>query len=287
MQPIIDIALMGICIGSVYGLLGLGLSLIFIGIRNTMNVAHGHIALLASFISFAIISTLGIDPLSSMIMVVPFAFFFGFLIQYGVFNRLIHREPPARIPLILGISLIVENTLLITFGPDPKSLGAYARYATLYIELLHIPAGYLICLFASLALMLFTYLFMTRTYIGIAIRATSEDFSCVQLFGVNYKKIFAITFALGSVLAAVSGLLLGTLFSFDPSFGSLYLNVAFSVLVIGGTSLRGCFIGGVILALVYTFSSYFIGIAYSYFLGCVITLMVLFIKPEGIFGYKI
>ncbi|MEM2560102.1 MAG: branched-chain amino acid ABC transporter permease [Candidatus Bathyarchaeia archaeon] len=287
MHPLIIITLMGVCIGSVYGLLGLGLSLIFIGVRNTMNVAHGHIALLAAFTSFFVAQMLRVDPLSSLIIVGPFIFFFGFLIQYGAFNKLIHREPPGRIPLILGVSLIIENTLLILFGPDPKSLGAYAQYATLYLEALNLPAGYLISFIISLALMLLTYILMTRTYIGIAIRATSEDHLCVQIFGVNYKKIFATTFALGSLLSGVGGVLLGTLFSFDPSFGSSYLNTAFSVLVIGGASLRGCFIGGVILSLIYTFSAHFIGIAYSYFLGCVITLTMLFIRPEGIFGYKL
>jgi branched-chain amino acid transport system permease protein len=287
MLPLLGIALMGICIGSIYGLLGLGLSLIFMGVRNTMNVAHGHTAMLACYIAFVVASTLKLDALLSLMIVIPFTFLYGFLMQYGILNKIIHRDPPGRIPLILGISLIIENTLLLIFGPDPKSLGAYSPYMIAFFEFLGIPIGYLISFCASLTLMLLTYVFMTRTYMGIAIRAASEDFLTVQLFGVNYKKIYAITFAFGATLAAVSGLLSGTLFSFDPSIGSLYLTIAFSVLVIGGTSLRGCFVGGVILALVYTFSAYFIGIAYSYFLGCVITLIVLFIRPEGIFGYKL
>lgn len=282
---------MGIFVGGVYGIVGLGLSLIFTGIRYTMNVSHGQMVVLGCYLSFSTVTLLRLDPLLSALVVLPVVFCIGLALQYSLINRVMLREPAGRIPLILGIGLIVENFLLILYGPDAKSLTPYApSYAGRSITLfgISLPFIYLIDFIAAMAAMIFVYIFLKYTFIGRAIRATSEDPITVNLFGVNDKRMYAITFGIGAVLAALGGIFVGLTYAFEPSYGHIYLGMAFSVIILGGIgSIRGALVGGVIVGLVQALASYYIGIAYAFLIQNLITLIVLYLKPEGIFGYEV
>jgi branched-chain amino acid transport system permease protein len=287
----IEIIFMGIFQGGIYAIAGLGLSLIFAGIRNTMNVSHGQMIVLGSYLAYALVVALGLDPLLTLVVVIPIMFGIGFVIQYGFLNRVVLRETAGgRMQIILGVGLIIENSLLLIFNPDPKSLSPFAKYSLGSLKVLgiSIPIMYLIDFLVSLGVMVIVYLFMKKTYMGIVIRAASEDYVCVQHFGVNYKKIFAFTFGFGCILAAIAGVLTGITFSFEPASGGIYMNASFSVLVLGGIgSMRGALTGGVILGIIQALAAYYAGITYAYLISSIITLFLLAIRPEGIFGYKI
>jgi branched-chain amino acid transport system permease protein len=284
-----EIVIMGMLLGGIYGIIGFGFSLIFTGVRNTVNLSHGQLVLLGSYLSFAVVTSFKLDPLLSSIIVLPISFCLGFLLQYGLVNRVVLKGPGIRILILLGAGLVIENMMLLIFNPDPRSLAPYAPYAIKFIDFfgVHIPIIYLVNFFAALVVMTLVYLFIKYTYVGMAIRATSEDPLCVHHFGINHEKIYAITFALGSVLAAIGGVLIGLTFAFEPALGFNYLGIAFSVVVIGGVgSIRGSFLGGIVLGVIQALASYYIGITYSYLVSNLITLVILLIKPEGVFGYE-
>jgi branched-chain amino acid transport system permease protein len=287
----IEIILMGIFMGGVYGIVGLGLSLIFAGIRHTMNVSHGQMVVLGSYLCFSVVTLLKLDPLLSLVIALPVIFCIGLALQYLLLNRVVLRDPSSRIQITLGIGLIVENTILLIYGPDSKSLAPYAQsYAGTYATVfgVNIPFMYLIDFIAAVIMMALIYFFMKYTYMGRAIRATSEDPVTVNFFGVNDKKIYAITFGIGVVLAALGGVFTGLTYAFEPSYGYIYLGMAFAVLILGGMgSIRGALVGGVIVGLIQALVSYYIGIAYAYLISNLVTLIVLALKPEGIFGYKV
>jgi branched-chain amino acid transport system permease protein len=286
----IEIILMGIFIGGVYGLMGLGFSLIFSGIRNSVNLSYGQICIFGTYLSLAIVRWLKIDPLLSAGVVLPLVFFLTYALQYTFFNKVVLGEHGTYLLVSLGTALIIENLLVIYFGPEVASLGVYAPYSLGYIKIygVSLPMVYLMAFSASILCCVFLYLFLKHTYIGRAIRATSENYIYAQLFAVNYKIIFAITFGLASLMAAISGIIFGLIYPFTPSYGFSYLELAFFVVIVGGMgSMKGCFAGGLIVGIVRALATYYMGVPYAKFIGNVVTLIILGIRPQGIFGYKV
>ncbi|MEM2465283.1 MAG: branched-chain amino acid ABC transporter permease [Candidatus Bathyarchaeia archaeon] len=287
----IDIILMGIFVGSIYGMMGLGFSLIFTGIRNLLNLSYGQICILGSCLSLMFVTWLRIDPLLSLVIVLPIVFCIAYIMQYILLNRVVLKEEHGTALLTtLGLALIIENLLLLGLGPDVVTLSAYASYSLLYIELgsINLPLSYLITFFASLLACIALYVFLKYTYIGRAIRAASESYLHAQLFGVNHKKTFAITFGLAGLMAAMSGIFAGFIYPFTPTYGFYYMEMAFFVLVIGGMgSIKGSFAGGVILGIIRSLACYYVGLPYARFIGNIAILIMLYIKPQGIFGWKV
>ena len=290
MSAIIEIVLIGLFIGGVYGLLSLGLSIIFSGIRELLNIAHGHFALIGSYLAYLIIEKLRIDPLVLLPLILLVSFCLGFALQQGLLNKVVFKDPSVPIMMLLGVALIIENTVLLIFSPDTKSLAPFVPYSLLTIKLwnINVPIIYLICFSISIITILILYMFMKFTFIGRAIRATSENYEVSQGLGVNYKKIYAITFGIGSCMASLGGLLIGLLSSFNPSVGFNYLNLAFGAFILGGMgSIRGCLVGGIIIGLVQSIASYYISTTYAFFISNVLILIVLAFRPQGLFGYKV
>jgi len=275
----------------VYGLIGLGLSLIFTGIRNNMNIMHGQMALLGSHFAFTASTFLGIDPLLSLIIVLPVAFCVGFILQYTLLNRVV-LEPPTYILTTVGISLVIENSILIIYGPDLKSLTPYTadfvKTFTSFASDLRIPNVYIIDFVTAVIAMMLIFVFLKYTYMGRAIRATSQDHVAANLLGVNDRKIYATTFGIGSSLAALGGFFAGLTYAFEPFYGPLYLSLALAVMILGGLgSIRGAVVGGIIIGLIQAVVSYLLGITWAQLASNAVTLIFLAFKPEGIFGYRV
>jgi branched-chain amino acid transport system permease protein len=287
---IIDIILTGMFIGGVYGLMALGFSLIFSGMRNSVNLLYGQLCVLGSYLSLAIVRWLKIDPLLSLVVVLPLIFCLTYVLQYVFFNKVVLGEHGTYLLVSLGSALIVENLLIICFSPEVVSLAAYAPYSLGYIKIygIHLPTIYLIAFSTSILCCILLYLFLKYTYVGRAIRATSENYIYAQLFAVNYKTIFAVTFGLASLMAAMSGIIVGLIYPFTPGYGFSYLELAFFAVIVGGMgSMRGSIAGGLVVGIVRTLATYYLGIPYAKFIGNVVTLIILYIRPQGIFGYKV
>ena len=275
----------GVLLGGLYAVIALGMSVIF-GIVKVVNLAHGDLMILSSYLSLALISWLGISPLVSLIIVVPIMFFVGCFVQGGLLNRVLGKEMEPPLLVAFGLSVILQNLLLIVFTPDARSLMSDLAVKTILLgETLTLPVLYLVNFFGGLIVILAVYLFFRKTYLGRAIRAASDDEMSTQLMGVNTKRIYAYAMGIAMMTAAVAGVLVGMTFTFYPHTGPQFLIISFGVIIIGGLgSMKGCLAGGLILALAQTLGAHFAGTGYQLLFGYGVLLVVLGIRPQGLFG---
>jgi len=278
--------MMGLLLGGLYAVIGLGLSLVF-GVMKLVNLAHGDLAVFSSYFAYVAMSSLGIDPVASLVLGIPILFAIGFAIQGLLMNRVFRlgMEPPLLIAF--GISIILQNIYLALWTPLSRGLTTGYALESYRIGEFYIPLVYLLDFVAALLVMLFLREFLRKTYLGRAIRAASQDWRAAQLMGINTNRIYALTFGISMMFAAIAGVFVGLTFPFTPSSGSAYLIIAFGVVIIGGLgSILGTFIGGVVLGVAQILSGAYFGAGWQLFLGYVIILAILTARPQGIFGRR-
>lgn len=274
----------GILLGGFYALLGLGLSLTF-GIMRIVNLAHGDLVVLASFLALAIANYLGLSPLVSVLLLVPFMFGLGYTLQRFVLNpRLKDGMMPAVI-ITFGLAFIIQNGLLMTFSADRVVLrqGAIETAGVTLLPGLTIGVLPLVTLAILLLLLGALHLLFRHTLIGRAFRATSDDVQIASLMGIDPKHIYALAMGLACAIIAITGILTGLRSNFSAFDGPIRLIFAFEVIIIGGMgSLQGVLAGGIILGLAQTVGG---AITPTWFqlAGHVATLMVLVFRPSGLF----
>jgi branched-chain amino acid transport system permease protein len=275
----------GLLLGGLYGIVGIGMSMIF-GIVRVVNLAHGDLVILASYLSLVTLSIFNVSPLLTLILVIPAMFLIGFLIQYYLVNRVLGQGMNPPLLVAFGLSIILQNLLLLVFTPDARALLTSISIATLPIgSFINIPVVYLVDFIGSLLTILLLSRFFNRTYLGKAIRAASDDEGAAQLMGINTKKIYAWAMAIAGGTAAIAGVLVGMTFTFYPHTGPDYLIIAFGVVIIGGLgSLIGTFLGGLILGLAQILGAHFLGPGFQLLSGYIILLIVLAFKPTGLFS---
>ncbi|RTZ41560.1 branched-chain amino acid ABC transporter permease [Candidimonas sp. SYP-B2681] len=275
----------GILIGTVYALIGIGLSLVF-GVMRIINFAHGDFVVIGMYLAVVLNGLLGWDPYLSLVIAMPAGYVLGYLIQRVILNRIVDAPPETTMLATLGLSLIIANVLLLIFGGEPKSVRV--SYASDVIPLGQVNIS-VILLFAGLATTIVTgllYLILNRTEIGRAIRATSENRLGAELSGINSRRIQAIVFGIGMMLAVTAGVtLIPLLFASPVTTGGLFTLKAFVVTVLGGLGNIGAAIaGGIVLGLVEIFGASYLASEYRDAYGLVAFLIILLMKPEGLFG---
>jgi branched-chain amino acid transport system permease protein len=280
-QPIIN----GILLGGLYAVVAIGMSTMF-GIVKLVNLAHGDLMMLSSFLCLSFMGWLGVSPLLSLFVVVPIMYFVGFFVQGFLINRVLGREMEPPLLVAFGLSIILQNLLLLIFTPDARTLETSLAIKTIPItDFLNIPVIYLVDFLLGLATIIALYFFFQKTYMGRGIRAASDDEKAAQLMGVNTRNIYAKAMGIAMITAAIAGVLIGMTFTFYPHTGPQYLIIAFGVVVIGGLgSMKGALAGGLILALAQLLGAYFFGTGFQLFCGYVVLLIVLALRPQGIFG---
>ncbi len=275
----------GLLLGGLYGIVGIGMSMIF-GIVRVVNLAHGDLVILASYLSFVTMSIFNVSPLLTLALVIPAMFLIGFIVQYYLINRVLGKDMNPPLLVAFGLSIILQNLLLLIFTPDARTLVTNLSIATLPIgSFLSIPVVYLVDFIVALAAIFLLNLFFSKTYLGKAIRAASDDEGAAELMGINAKRIYAWAMAIAGGTAAIAGVLVGMTFTFYPHTGPDYLIIAFGVVIIGGLgSLFGTFMGGLILGLAQILGAHFLGPGFQLISGYIILLVVLALKPTGLFS---
>jgi branched-chain amino acid transport system permease protein len=275
----------GLLLGGLYGIVGIGMSMIF-GIVRVVNLAHGDLVILASYLSFVTLSIFNVSPLLTLVLVIPAMFLIGFVLQYYLVNRVVGQGMNPPLLVAFGLSIILQNLLLLIFTPDARALLTSISIATLPIgNFINIPVVYLVDFIGSLLTIFLLSRFFNRTYLGKAIRAASDDEGAAQLMGINTKKIYAWAMAIAGGTAAIAGVLVGMTFTFYPHTGPDYLIIAFGVVIVGGLgSLMGTFMGGLILGLAQILGAHFLGPGFQLLSGYIILLIVLAFKPTGLFS---
>ncbi len=276
--------MMGILLGGLYTLIALGLSLVF-GVMKLINVAHGDLVIFGSYFAYTAMTILGIDPILSLVIGMPLLFVIGFGIQKYLMSRAFEISLEAPLIIAFGISLIFQNVEQILWSPLSRGLTTSYALESFSVGDFHIPLVYLLDFIAGLAVMLLLREFLRRTYLGKAINAASQDGRAAQLMGINTNRIYAFAFGIAMATAAIAGVFLGLTFPFTPVSGVSFLIIAFGVVILGGLgSVLGTFIGGMILGLAQTLGGYFLGAAAQMLVVYVMVLVVLGIRPQGIFG---
>ncbi len=275
---------MGILLGGLYSLIALGLSLVF-GVMNLINVAHGDLVLLSSYLAFAMMSGLGLDPILSLVIGIPVLFAIGFGIQRYLLNRAFRISMEAPLIIAFGISIILQNLYQIVWSPQSRGLSPSYALESFSMGTVHVPLVYLLDFIVALVVMLFLREFMKRTYLGMSINAASQDRGVAQLMGINTNRAYAFAFAIAMAFAAIAGVFLGLTFPFTPQSGVSFLIIAFGVVVLGGLgSIAGTLIGGLVMGLAQTLGGYFLGASAQMLVAYLIVLIVLAVRPQGIFG---
>jgi branched-chain amino acid transport system permease protein len=288
LQAIIQNLVFGLFVGSIYGVAAVGLSLIF-GVLKLLNVAHGDLLMMGAYVGYWTFVGLGLDPFLALLLVIPIMGTLGLLLQYVLFDRVARFEPETKIKnsllISFGLVLILQNVATQLWTADERSI--QTAYAGLGTQILGIIFPYtrigtfLIALGCTVAL----WLFLQRTHTGRIIRATAEDWEAATLAGVNIRRVYWGTFALGAAAAGIAGTLVAIGYGFTPTIGLAWTLKSLIVVVLAGVgSIIGAFPAGLVLGLVEAVSGMVFGSAYRELVGLIIFLVILLLRPQGLFG---
>ncbi len=265
----------GLLLGSVYALIGVGMSMIF-GIVGLTNLAHGEFVVLGAYASTLLASALGVDPLLTLIVTVPCMFIVGYLLQSSLINRAMKRGAEPALIVTFGISIILQDGMLLLLSADAQHATTSYGVATLHIAGLDISLLNVVICIVSLACIGALTFFLKKTYIGRAIRAVSDDQDAARLSGINVGRVFAIAMGVAMATAAVAGVCVGMRWTFYPSSGGQYLLIAFIVVVIGGMgNIPGTLLAGLGFGVVQVVG----GANYGLVIAYVAMLIALAIRP--------
>ena len=276
----------GLLLGGVFSLITVGLSLVY-GVMKIINFAHGELLMLGMYFTLTFSTFLGFGPYASLILIVPLMFFLGIFVQQYLINPVIDAPHEIQIFLTLGLSLVVTNLALIVWGPDYQSIST--RY---FVKVIHI--GPLTVGMARLAAFLFSimatglaYLLMKKTNLGKAIRASSDHKEGALLVGINVKRIYLITFGMGSVCAATAGAIITPFYSITPHVGLAFVMYAFIIVVLGGMgSIIGSFYAAIIICVLGAVGALYMPEGFKEVLVFTIFILIIIIRPQGLLGEK-
>jgi branched-chain amino acid transport system permease protein len=274
----------GILLGGLYALYGTGLSLIF-GVMRLVNLAHGDFIVVAAYLALVATQLLGLSPFVSLLLVAPLMFGLGFGLQRGVLNRALGKGLMPPLLITFGLSVILQNVLLITFSADSRGLDA-GNLERFSLDVGGVALGVmpLITLGIAVLLLMGLQLFFSRTALGRAFRATSDDPATAELMGINSRQVYALAMGLSLAIVSVAGVLLGIRTNFAPAEGPSRLIFAFETVIIGGLgNLWGTLAGGIILGLAQNIGAQ-LNPTWFQLAGHVVTLVVLALRPTGLFA---
>ena len=282
----VNVAIQGVLLGGLFALFALGLSLVF-GVMRLVNLAHGDLGILAAFVALALVQSLHLSVLWAALLAVVIMFVVGYLLQRGLLNFTLGTDDTRPILVTFGLSLIVQNALLIAFTADTQGLQA-ERLTTSSIRISdQLAIGYYplgVFVFAVLFIG-GLQLFLARTKIGRAFRATSDDRDAAELMGIDNRHVFGLAMAVALAIVAIAGVLMGIRTTFDPTSGSPNLIFAFEAVIMGGMgSFWGTLVGGILLGIAQTLGAQAFGPGWGILCGHVVFLIVLGVRPQGFFA---
>jgi len=283
MENVLHILVVGLLLGGIYGLVAIGLNLIF-GVIRIVNFAHGELVMLAMYGAYLCYVTMGLDPYVSVIIVVPALFVVGVLV-YRLVLQPLQAESSMQIFATFGLLILFQNVVLALTRGEGYSVPSKVAGMTFAIGDIRVTLSRL-AIFVALALAAIAlHLFLERTLIGKSIRAVTQDRQAARLMGINVERTFTITFGIGAALAGLAGVLLSPIYTLSPGIGGNFVLAAFAVVVLGGLgSVAGAYFGGMIVGLVEAFAGFYIDPELKQGIWFLIFLAVLIVRPTGLFG---
>jgi branched-chain amino acid transport system permease protein len=282
----LNVAVGGVLTGLVYGLMALGLSVIF-GVVRVVNFAHGEMMTIAMYITVVLFSALHVDPLVLLVPIAAVLFAFGYVLQATLINPFVRRPEHSQFLLLVALALIISNGLLIIFGPDARAVQtSYAldsmQFGPVIVDTTKVYAGA-----AAIVVTAALFAFFRFTLVGKAIRACADNYTGALVVGLDVKRLYALTFGLGTACVGAAGTMAVLVIDTTPMLGPGYTLLAFVIVITGGLgSMPGALVGGVLIGVTEAIAGLlFTPSAKSMFAFGILVLVLLF-RPQGLLGRR-
>ena len=283
----LNVAVSGLLTGLVYGLMALGLSVIF-GVVRVVNFAHGEMMTIAMYLAIVLFGSLGLDPLAMVVPIAGVMFALGYALQAGLINPFINRPEHSQFILLVAIGLIIVNVLLIVFGPDARNVQTSYSFDSFLVGPLIVDATKVYAGGVTFIVAAALFAFFRFSLIGKAIRACADNYTGALVVGLDVKRLYALTFGIGAACVGAAGSMLVLLVDVTPALGPALTLLAFIIVITGGLgSMPGALIGGVLIGLTEAMAGLlFTPSAKSMFSFGLLVLVLLF-RPQGILGKRL
>jgi len=276
----------GLVTGSTYALLGIGLTLIF-GIMKVVNMAHGELYTLGAYAAYGFVALLGVNYFAAIFLSALFGLAVGAVIEYLLLRRRNLAAMDEVMLIMIGVMIVLQNAELLVWGGVAKAVPSPFSQEPIVMGGVSVSPTRVFVLGTAVVLLVSFYMLIEKSRLGLAMRATFQDKDAAKIVGVNVSRIYTLTFALGSCLAAVAGALLAPVFVVSPTMGDLASLKAFAIVILGGLgNLLGATLGGFALALIEEFGAGYISTAYRDAIGFLVILVVMVARPQGLFTKK-
>lgn len=274
----------GVLLGAFYALMASGMNIIY-GVMRIINLAHAGFIMLGAYFSLVLVNFFKIDPVYSTVLALPFFFLVGYAIYRHIVNRLARAPPIMSLLLLFSLWLVLRNLAYMLFTGDTQSITSASAFARTVDVGIPIPLTRIVGAVMAMAGVGLLYLILSRTKLGKAMRATAQDREVSSLLGINPSVIAAMTFGLGTALAAAAGCISTLLYAFDPAFGGNLLIKAFLIIVLGGLeSIMGMAMAGLMVGLLESFAGFYLRFGLVDAMSFVLFIIILVVRPSGLFG---
>jgi branched-chain amino acid transport system permease protein len=276
----------GVAIGCVYILLATGLNIIF-GVMKLVNFAHGQLLMIGAFLTWTISVSLGLNAYVAILLSMVIVALLGVVVERFTFRRVLGTDKLNEIFVSLGLIYIFENVAMLIWGANSKQVASPFYGMSVSLPGLSITYDRVIAVFVVVAVLIIFGLLLWKTKIGLSMRATSQRNTTAMLMGINVQKVYMFTFAIGAALAAIAGGLYGIIYPFDYQVGAMPTIIAFAIIIMGGLgSIKGAIIGGLLYGVTEQLATLFLGGTWGSAVAFALLIVVLIIRPNGIFGEK-
>ena len=283
---LIPAILNGLMTGAVYALVALGLTLIY-GVLHIINFAHGALLSAAMFAAFFAFRLFGIDPYVATFLIAPLFFAFGYGLQRFAIGPASHGDDRNMLLVTLGLAIVIENVLLYAFRADTRTIDLPYAFDTINVGFTFLAIPRVIGFAAVFVVAILLWAIMNMTDTGRAIRAVAREKLGAELSGIDVAHIYAMTFGLGTACVAIAACLLMPSFYVNPTVGDAFVLVGFTIVVLGGMgSVPGALIGGLVVGVVESLSGLFLGDSLGQIGIFLVFIVVLLVRPTGLFGAK-
>jgi len=281
-----NVVVAGVLTGLVYGLMALGLSVIF-GVVRVVNFAHGEMMTVAMYAATVLFAALGLDPFLCILPVALAFFVFGYVLQRALINPFITRPEHSQFMLLVAVAIVLVNALLMVFGPDARNVQVDYQLESFEIGRILVDKARLYAALAAVVTATGLFVFFKTTLTGKAIRACADNHLGALVVGLDVKKLYALTFGLGAVCVAVAGCAMVLLVDVTPPLGPAYTLLAFVIVIVGGLgSMPGALLGGVLIGVSEALAGLLVAPSAKSMFSFGLLILVLLFRPQGLLGKK-
>ncbi|MDI6763155.1 MAG: branched-chain amino acid ABC transporter permease [Thermodesulfobacteriota bacterium] len=283
---VLQLTISGFLMGGVYSLIALGLSLIF-GVMKVINFAHGAMLVWGMYFSYTILKVTGLDPFFSFFVSAAGLFVMGYVIQRTVVNRIMPFHEAMQVIAMVGTMMVLENLAQLIWGPDPQSPQTKYSLSTLWLGKVMIDLPRLFAFLIAILIAALVFVFLKYTDLGKSIRASADNRTGALLVGTDVNKVYAVCFGVGAACVGAAGSLLVPLIPISPHTGFPFKLTSFCIVILGGMgSLPGAMIGGLIIGVAESLGTIFIPSSLKQVISFSIMILILLLRPQGLFGGK-